>query len=372
MPKSTASYHSLAPSRDGDEDDDELDSSHGQSLSASLSASPKISRKHSSTKASDLDLRSRLPPRLVLDEHTNLLDNSDGRPSYRSMPPSPRHQFKRQRSTGSMRPSHSRRGSFGFRVARALGADPNPTTGELPKFTHLTLDEGCSKLTLTDNNLHDSVASLYRDDRVWYDQFTSTDWVQDNIADAFRLKELRSRRDFKGRLYALFDAAQGWILVALIGCLTAGVAYIVDTTEAAVFDWKTGYCSTKWYQSKRKCCSGADICSDWIRWSSRLRPGHEANQWIDFAAFVFWVVLLSIVACLVTLQTKTVISSAISLSTLDENLGADDLRSSNDDMQAFKDSPSSPEHRYAKAAVRPPMVYYPGRSSITRNIQSLG
>lgn len=198
---------------------------------------------------------------------------------------------------------------------------------------------------------------------MWYDQFTSTDWVQDGIADAFRLKELRSRKDFRGRINALFDAAQGWILVALIGCFTAGVAYIVDTTEAAVFDWKTGYCSTKWYHSKRKCCSGASVCSNWIRWSSRLRPGHGDNEWLDFGAFVFWVILLSILGCLVTLQTKTVISSAISISTLDENLGADDQRSNNDDIQAFKDLPSSPERRFAKAAQRPPMIYYPAAGS---------
>ena len=213
----------------------------------------------------------------------------------------------------------------------------------------------------TEDELYKSHASVYVDDRVWYDQFTSTDWVQDSIADAFRLKKLRSRKDLKGRLYALFDAAEGWMLVALIGCLTAGVAYIVDTFEAVIFDWKEGYCSTTWYYSKRKCCDGTNICDQWTHWSSRLSPGRGQSEAADFAAFVFWVILLALLGCLVTLQTKTVINSAISLSTLDENLGAD-LNTPSDD-EGRKSSLNSPTQRFVQAAHRPPMIYYPAAGS---------
>lgn len=94
----------------------------------------------------------------------------------------------------------------------------------------------------------------YSDDRVWYDQFTSTDWVHDNIADAYRLKALRSRKDFRGRLKAYFDGSQGWILSALVGCVTATIAYMVDVSEAPVFDLKDGYCSHGWYKSERVSC----------------------------------------------------------------------------------------------------------------------
>lgn len=131
MPRSEASYHSLAPSRGENEEDDEVNSSRGRSIPPS----PNAARKYSFSKTSDLDLRSRLPPRLVVDEYADLLDNSDGRPSYRSMPPSPRHQFKRQHSNASIRRNHSRHGSFGFRVARALGAEPNALDSMLPTPT---------------------------------------------------------------------------------------------------------------------------------------------------------------------------------------------------------------------------------------------
>ena len=97
----------------------------------------------------------------------------------------------------------------------------------------------------------ESKGSILPDDRVWYDQFTSTDWVHDSIADAYRVKALRNRKDFWGRVYNLFDGAQGWILSALVGFVIAVIAYVVDVTEAAAFDYKYGYCSIKWYYTEK-------------------------------------------------------------------------------------------------------------------------
>ena len=99
--------------------------------------------------------------------------------------------------------------------------------------------------------MRESKSSLQTDERVWYDQFTSTDWVHDSIADAYRVKALRSRKDIRGRIEAFFDGAQGWILSALVGFLTACIAYVVDVSEAPVFDWKDGYCSTGFILSER-------------------------------------------------------------------------------------------------------------------------
>lgn len=74
--------------------------------------------------------------------------------------------------------------------------------------------------------------------------FVCVDWVHDAQKDAYRVKALRARKDFKGRVYALFDGAQGWILVAIIGMLTACMAFFVDVSENVFFDWKTGYCTS--------------------------------------------------------------------------------------------------------------------------------
>lgn len=132
---------------------------------------------------------------------------------------------------GSLRSTrhHSRASSWGQRLVTALVSD---------RLTHVNFD-------------HDSKGSAYADDRVWYDQFTSTDWVHDSIADAYRLKALRARKDLRGRLYAFFDGSQGWVLSALVGCITATIAYLVDIAEPPVFDFKEGHCSIGWYKSER-------------------------------------------------------------------------------------------------------------------------
>jgi hypothetical protein len=120
---------------------------------------------------------------------------------------------------------HSRAGSWGQRLIQAL-SEPQDSMAE-------------------------SKGSLFPDDRVWYDQFTSTDWVHDSIADAYRVKALRGRKDFWGRVYVLFDGAQGWILSALVGFVIAVIAYVVDVTEAVAFDYKYGYCARAWYFTEK-------------------------------------------------------------------------------------------------------------------------
>ncbi|KAK4983843.1 hypothetical protein LTR50_006970 [Elasticomyces elasticus] len=347
MPKSVTSHHSLAPSQEADEDEEDQPF-HGASQNSTTPTSPVAPRKLYSVRTSDLDLRCRLPTRSTLDEQASLLAHVDGSANaYQSIPTStpgtPGHSFTRQNSYATsprLQKRNSRHESFGLKLSRALGADT--------RNSH-------------DASLEGSRSSLYYDDRVWYDQFTSTDWVHDSIADAFRVKELRSRKDFRGRLAALFDSSQGWILVAIIGCLTALIAYFVDVTENAIFDYKTGYCSTAWYKSKRNCCSGASICDSWVRWSATIHQQKVDDIWIDFAAYIIWAVLLATLACIITLRTKTTISSVISLSTLDENLGADCHQPKKDNEGRKKSL--SPTRRFVEAARRQPMVYYPAAGS---------
>lgn len=211
--------------------------------------------------------------------------------------------------------------------------------------------------------MEDSKASIFMDERVWYDQFTSTDWVHDSIADAFRVRDLRARKDWRGRLYAWFDGAQGWILVAIIGFVTACIAYFVNVTETSVFDIKEGYCEGGWYFSKRKCCYGQDYCESWRTWGQRLgsdSSDEKGNNWIDFVAFVFFVVLFSLGSCFLTLLTKTEIPSKFSLSTLDENLGADKQKPrvpSDDKGGVAPTEPLDPDTNPRT------MVYYPAAGS---------
>ena len=234
--------------------------------------------------------------------------------------------------------NHSRASSWGFRLASALGSGR--------KFT--------------ENGMGESKASIFADERVWYDQFTSTDWVHDSIADAFRVRDLRARKDLRGRIHAWFDGAQGWILVAVIGFITACIAYFVNTTEASIFDLKEGYCKEGWYFSKTKCCYGQEDCPSWESWGERMNNTGVERKWIDFVAYVFFVVALSVGSCFLTLTTRTEIPSSFSLSTLDENLGADKQkhRGETDDKREL--SPTEPRSVEAKPST---MVYYPAAGS---------
>ena len=215
----------------------------------------------------------------------------------------------------------------------------------------------CSLSTkLLDSSLENSKSLSYYDERVWYDQFTSTDWVHDSIADAYRIKELRSRKDIRGKIAAWFDGAQGWILAAIIGCLTATVAYLVDVAEITLFDLKFGYCTSGWYRNTKSCCNGASTCEDWVKWSVLPFKNYD-EVWIEFAAYTMGVVVLSALSCIITLQSKTVIPSAIQISTLDENLAADN-------RDAGRRSRSiSPRRRFSECQARPPMIYYSAAGS---------
>ena len=203
------------------------------------------------------------------------------------------------------------------------------------------------------------MGSLYQDERVWYDQFTSTDWVHDSIADGFRVRELRKRKDLRGRLWLWFDSIEGWILVALVGCVTACFAYFVDVTESSIFDYKNGFCSNVWYWSRTKCCLGERSCDDWQTWSQLIHPSGVGQKWIDFAAFVGGCVFLSVASCFLTLYSKTVVSSSTSLLTLDEDLGAHRKPENGEDD---KDSNRSPTD-ILESAQPTPMVYYSAAGS---------
>lgn len=340
MPQSIRSLYSTLSSRD--------DADHnGQSRDTSNNNSPIYPRRYASARTSDADLRSRLPVRQVWDETSRLLAADDGRPAYMrshsaTAPSTPRFRATRKRSfANNVRKAHSRRGSLAARLTKVLDQDSRPSDDAEP-------------------STNEKVAI---DDRVWYDQFTSTDWVHDSIADAFRVKELRSRKDFRGRLLALFDAAQGWILVALIGCATAAIAYMIDVTEVSVFDIKTGYCTTGWYHSKRQCCAGVEECAAWSPWSVALTSNNQETQWVDFVVYNFWVISLAVIACLITLRTKTTVSSAISLSTLDENLAAEVVTAAIDNPDEAPPGNVTPVQRLVEAAHRPPIVYYPAAGS---------
>ena len=266
------------------------------------------------------------------DENASLLGNGQKRHKSYTEPNTAVPRFQRVPSHVSLR-NHSRRSSWGGLLANALGSARRVTD-------------------MTDSKL------LSADERVWYDQFTSTDWVHDSIADNFRVRELRGRKDVRGRLHAWFDGAQGWLLVAIIGFITACIAYFVNLTETCVFDIKQGYCSKGWYFSKKKCCYGQRACPDWKTWGERVLPDSDDTRWLDFVFYLLFVIVFALLSCILTLRTRTEIPTRFSLKTLDENLGAGWHQEAGED-----DKKSSHPVQRIDFPPTPTTIYYPAAGS---------
>ncbi|KAJ5084114.1 Cystathionine beta-synthase core [Penicillium alfredii] len=297
-----------------------------------------------------------LEPPLEIGETTSLLGPSqDGRRraprrSYTSISGvSGAESLRHLLAAGSLRRvrNHSRGNSLSRRVSRRGSVGDDSRVASVPPS---------AKDGLT--------ASSFLDERTWYDQFTSTDWVHDSIADGERLRQLRRRKDIRGRLLAWFDGAQGWILVALAGCITAAIAYFVDVTEESVYDLKEGFCTARWFRSRHACCDDGINCAAWRSWSQILTPSGTNNQWIDFTMFIFGVVILAVISCALTLLTKTVVPSSVSLATLDENLGAESRSAKYGTVSSGSpSSQTSPHGTFPNFPPRPAMTYYSAAGS---------
>ncbi|KAL7271479.1 hypothetical protein RUND412_005763 [Rhizina undulata] len=262
------------------------------------------------------------------DERSSLLDASDRR-DYTTMPGTPRPRMSRHHSVVS------------HRTARPIS--------RAPSFT--------SRLTkaLSNYDLKSRTQEPLLEDRVWYDQFTSTDWINDAIKDAYRVKALRARKDLRGRLWAWFDGAEGWILVAIIGFITACIAFFVDVTENVLFDFKHGYCTSGWYYSRKKCClSASDFCPMWRNWSQLIRNSESRTESVDFIVYVLFTLLLATSSCLLTMLTRTVLPGALQIQTVDEDLSQ---------INQAPAASSSTESPAVKVKNKPPVSYYSAAGS---------
>ncbi|KAK9367458.1 chloride channel [Lipomyces kononenkoae] len=138
--------------------------------------------------------------------------------------------------------------------------------------------------------------------RLWYDDFTTIDWVHEFIKESFRVKRLRDLQGLRGRLVRARDASQGWILISVIGSTVACIAYLIDAAEQRVFDWRSGYCATNWFLPKHDCCVDSDdMCPAWLEWKFALRGSALA----EYVLYIVLSVVLALIAVLLTLTTAS-------------------------------------------------------------------
>jgi chloride channel 3/4/5 len=141
--------------------------------------------------------------------------------------------------------------------------------------------------------------------RVWYASFTSVDWLHDAIKDSIRRGRLRRRghKSVRGKARLALDRSMGWVIVTIVGFLTALAAFFIVRSEQLLFDFKEGYCTTGWWKAHRFCCHAlpGDIvnghvalwqsaaedmeCPAWRTWASALGPAaKKGGKYIGFEA----------------------------------------------------------------------------------------
>ena len=151
--------------------------------------------------------------------------------------------------------------------------------------------------------------------RVWYSSFSSIDWLHDAIKDQARQARLRKRRSRRGRIIRQLDRSIGWIIVTIVGFLTALVAFSVVRSEQWLFDIKEGYCRDDWTKAKRFCCrikddtlysspeplflslNAEDDCDAWRTWTQVFGALIEQNgEWMGLEAEMAQYVAYAVIA----------------------------------------------------------------------------
>ena len=244
------------------------------------------------------------PPRHIADN----TQDPDERTSLRSPPG--------DGSYGSIRPPLRSFSTVGRRdlpslpslsITRAAFSGPPSPTIRSPTSVRATLSRRLSqrRISAYDAPLVRSKFSGPSDDinvringfRVWYSSYSSIDWLHDAIKDSVRFSRLRHGKSLRSHLRLAFDKSLGWIIVTIVGFLTAVAAFLVVRSEQWFFDAKYGYCTTGWWKAMRFCCPDArDLrssaearCSDWVDWSGSLsswvrHPGIE-NDYVEYISY---------------------------------------------------------------------------------------
>jgi chloride channel 3/4/5 len=132
--------------------------------------------------------------------------------------------------------------------------------------------------------------------RVWYSSFTSIDWLHDAIKDSVRFSRIRKRKTLRATIRLVIDKSLGWIVVSIVGFLSAIVAFVVVRSEQWLFDMKDGYCKNAWWKTKQYCCpqDGAgelraflrvsvDECPNWKSWENMF--GEENNVGLGYGMY---------------------------------------------------------------------------------------
>ena len=134
------------------------------------------------------------------------------------------------------------------------------------------------------------------------------------VKDSYRFRAVHSRPGIRYRLLATFDACSGWVAAALIGILTACVAFLVDVAEASVSDWKLGFCTSNPFANREACCTDrrpflraikanlGEGCDEWHMWTD--------GWYRAFGIYVGFALAFGLGSSSLTMLTKSTLPAA--------------------------------------------------------------
>lgn len=119
------------------------------------------------------------------------------------------------------------------------------------------------------------------------------------IKDAARTLRLRKRKSLRGRIRNATDRSLGWIIITIVGFLTAVIAFLIIRSEQWLFDLKEGFCHEGFWKAKRFCCPlspnvqsyeawafplvelrDEDSCAGWRTWAEVFGPkSSDGRSW---------------------------------------------------------------------------------------------
>lgn len=165
--------------------------------------------------------------------------------------------------TTSFRPLPARRASISSRLSFAV--------------SHSEIEENGSAGVRAQVEIAEEIAEIKR-----YEDFTTIDWVQDAARERARRKSKQRRAaglygqgpiNWRHRVSESYDAAQGWIVVTIIGAAIGLNAAFLNIVTEWLSDIKMGYCTTAFYLNENFCCWGEDN-GMWL-WKNCWDPGAD-------------------------------------------------------------------------------------------------
>ncbi|KAJ0362210.1 hypothetical protein COL154_006309 [Colletotrichum chrysophilum] len=148
-------------------------------------------------------------------------------------------------------------------------------------------------------------------DRLPYSNYATIDWLRGLTDSSSRARRLDRLPGLRGHLRRCIDRAEGWIAAALIGVLTALVAYVVDVSMATTADWKEGYCRGNVFLDRGRCCRDkprSGVCEAWSPWVAG--SSGEGVSLAAYAVYVLVALLFGAIAGNVTMTTKASLPTA--------------------------------------------------------------